>query len=71
MKDIKPADAIGCFAMAVMLPASVLWYILLGLILRLIDAGQMEWMFFIAYLILGSIGLSMSVVGKLMVEGNK
>lgn len=56
------AMSLGCVIFVTALPATVIWYVLLGLLLNKTGAGAMEWSLFVGYTICSMLTL---VLGSL------
>ena len=58
------AMSAGCAMFFAALPASVLWYVLLGLLLNKTGAGVMEWSLFMGYLVCSVLSLVLSSIWR-------
>jgi hypothetical protein len=57
--DDKQALAMsaGCAMFFAALPASAIWYVLLGILLNKTDSGAMEWSLFVGYVVCSVLAL--------------
>lgn len=67
--DDSAALSIGCATFIAALPAAVIWFVLLGLLLHKTDGGAMEWSLFVGYVVCSTLSLVLgtlwrTVVGK-------
>jgi hypothetical protein len=57
---------IGCAAVIAAIPALVIWFVLLGLLLDKTNAGVMEWSLYVGYIVCHVITFCMSAIIKFM-----
>ena len=67
--EVTDKDAmatVGCATVIFAVPASIVWWVLFGMVLHRLNVGAMEWSLYVAYLILSAIALAGGSLFKLL-----